>query len=434
MEVKIEDHEQFQKKVEVKVPYEELSDKIDAKYQQYKKTVQLEGFRRGKVPLSLLKKVYGKQIETETAEDAIPEFLQKAIDQEKIKYYDMVSINDVAFSAEEGLSFAAIVKVEPDIELRQYKDLELEKIVYQVSDEDVEEALENIREQYATMNNVEDGAQAGHFIIADLQKTDALGHPLVGEKFDNRYLQLQTDNEDDEVVKQLLGVKPGEMRQIALSKKESEEGAEEQDYFSVSVKEIKEKKLPELDDDFAKDVGEDSLEDLKKTLRERLENNAVERDNENFQEVVIDKIIKNNPIDIPEFMVEGYLDALIKNFKERNQEQFDEQEIRQNYRAEAVRNLKWMMIRDKIIELEDIKVEDSEIDDHIEDLAKKAGKDAPQVRREYRSDKMRRQLKQEIFHKKTLDVIINNAKVVEKSMTREDLIKQSEITENISAV
>ena len=433
MEVKVADHEDFKKKVEIKVPYEELSDKINAKFQQYKKTIQLEGFRKGKVPLNLIKKVYGKQIEAEAIEDAIPEVLQKAIDQEKIKYFDIESVKDVNFNEENGLTFNAIVRVEPEIELTKYKGLKFEKRVYQVSDAEVEEALENLREQYATMDNVEDEAKEGHFIVADLQKTDESGHPLIGEKYDNRYLQLRTKEDDDEVTEQLLGIKPGETRQIKVQAPENAEGEADFDYFSVTVKEIKEKKLPELDDDFAKDVGEESLESLTKKVREQLEKQAADNDNNHFEEIVIDKLVKENPFELPDFIVDSYVDDVAKEIKSRNPQEGSEEDIKKEIRSEAIRNLRWWMIRDKISEMEDLKVEDKEIDDHIEEIAKKAGREAPKIRREYRTDKMRRQLRQELLHKKVIDAIINNSKVVEKIVTLEDLRKQAEIAETIAA-
>ncbi|OQX88871.1 trigger factor [candidate division KSB1 bacterium 4484_87] len=433
MEVKVADHEDFKKKVEIKVPYEELSDKINAKFQQYKKTIQLEGFRKGKVPLNLIKKVYGKQIEAEAIEDAIPEVLQKAIDQEKIKYFDIESVKDVNFNEENGLTFNAIVRVEPEIELTKYKGLKFEKRVYQVSDAEVEEALENLREQYATMDNVEDEAKEGHFIVADLQKTDESGHPLIGEKYDNRYLQLRTKEDDDEVTEQLLGIKPGETRQIKVQAPENAEGEADFDYFSVTVKEIKEKKLPELDDEFAKDVGEESLESLTKKVREQLEKQAADNDNNHFEEIVIDKLVKENPFELPDFIVDSYVDDVAKEIKSRNPQEGSEEDIKKEIRSEAIRNLRWWMIRDKISEMEDLKVEDKEIDDHIEEIAKKAGREAPKIRREYRTDKMRRQLRQELLHKKVIDAIINNSKVVEKIVTLEDLRKQAEIAETIAA-
>jgi len=433
LEVKVADHEDFKKKVEIKVPYEELSDKINAKFQQYKKTIQLEGFRKGKVPLNLIKKVYGKQIEAEAIEDAIPEVLQKAIDQEKIKYFDIESVKDVNFNEENGLTFNAIVRVEPEIELTKYKGLKFEKRVYQVSDAEVEEALENLREQYATMDNVEDEAKEGHFIVADLQKTDESGHPLIGEKYDNRYLQLRTKEDDDEVTEQLLGIKPGETRQIKVQAPENAEGEADFDYFSVTVKEIKEKKLPELDDEFAKDVGEESLESLTKKVREQLEKQAADNDNNHFEEIVIDKLVKENPFELPDFIVDSYVDDVAKEIKSRNPQEGSEEDIKKEIRSEAIRNLRWWMIRDKISEMEDLKVEDKEIDDHIEEIAKKAGREAPKIRREYRTDKMRRQLRQELLHKKVIDAIINNSKVVEKIVTLEDLRKQAEIAETIAA-
>lgn len=430
MEVKVVDKENHEKEIEVKVPYERLAGRLESAYKKYKKSVQIEGFRKGKVPIQILKKIYGKAIEAEVIDDALPEILQEAIDQEKVKFYDLVKVTDVDFKEGTGLSFKALIKVEPEIELTKYKGFEFEKEVYQVGDEDVDAAIKNLQERSATMVNVEDEAKDGHFLIADLQKTDEAGHPLIGEKYENQYLRLDLKNEEDEVSQQLKGVKAGETRRIHVQI-QGEDETPKTEYFLVTVKEIKEKQLPEIDDEFAKDLGEGTLDALKKRIKDDIKSSAADEDEEKFETHVIDKLVKENPIELPEFMVEGYLDRLIESLRKNSKEQIDEENLRNELRADAIRNLKWLMIRDKIAELENLKVEDSELDAYIEDKLKSAGREAPKLKRELRNPENRNRLRTELLQKKVIDLIVANSTVKEKIITREDLKKQEELAQQL---
>ena len=432
MDVKVTDHAQWEKNIEVKVTYEELTPKFDEAYKKYKKSIQLEGFRKGKVPLGLIKKVFGAQIENEVAEDSISEYLQEAINQNKIRFHDLVKIDKFEYNREDGLSFSAIIRVEPDIELTQYKGLEVEKKVYKITDDDLNDALENLREQHATMSNVEGEAQEGHFIVADLQKTDETGHPLIGERYENQYLRLEPSSLEEGIISQLVGIKSGEKRQISIATPQ-EAGETPQDaYYSVTVKEIKEKKLPELDDEFAKDIGNyENLDLLKEDLQRRLEDQVKSSDEQQFKNTLMDAVVKANPIDLPEFMIESYLNALIKNVRNNNKQEIDEEEIREKYRADAVWNLKWMLIRDKIAELENIKVDDKEIDEYVEKLAQDAGENAPQIRKRYRDQRNREKLVFDLIEDKIVNFVAEHARINEKEVTYQDLKKMQEISESI---
>jgi trigger factor len=426
LEVNITDHTEYEKQIEVNVPYEDLKPKIEDSYNKYKKTIQLEGFRKGKVPMSLIKKVFGAKIEKEVAENSVSDYLQDIIEEHKIKFHNLEKVESLEFNREEGLKFKAIVKVEPEIELKKYKGLSVEKEIYEVTDDDINLSLENLRERHATMNNFDEEAKEGHYIVADLQKTDGAGHPLIGEKYENRYFQIGGENVDDTITNQLMGAKAGDKRQITLPSSENEESKEE--FYSVDVKEVKEKIIPELDDDFAKDVGDyENLDQLKEMIRDNIKKQSQAGDKQKFHNELIDQIIKNNPIDLPDFMIEDFLNSFVKNIKNERQENVDEKELQERYRADAVWNLKWMHIRDKISEIEEIKMEDSDVDDHIENLVKNAGDEAIKVRKFYRDKKNRERVTRELFDQKVVDFITENSKIKEKTVNYETLKKAQEL-------
>jgi len=426
LEVNITDYAEYEKQIEVEVPYENLKPKFEDSYNKYKKTIQLEGFRKGKVPLGLIKKVFGAKIEQEVAENSVSDYLQDIIKEHKIKFHNLEKVESLEFNRDEGLKFKAIVKVEPEITLKKYKGLAVEKEIYEVTSDDINLSLENLREQHATMNNIDDEAKEGHYIVADLQKTDGAGHPLIGEKFENRYFQIGDENVDENITNQLMGAKAGDKRQITIPTPESEETNEE--FYSVDVKEVKEKIVPELDDDFAKDVGDyENLDQLKEMIRDNIEKQSQVGDKQKFHNELIDQVIKSNPIDLPDFMIEDFLNAFVKNMKNEQQENVDEKELQERYRADAVWNLKWILIRDKISEIEEIKIEDTDVENHIENLVKSAGAEAIKVRKFYRDKKNRERITRELFDQKIVDFITENSKIKEKTVTYEKLKKAQEL-------
>ncbi|MCI0496347.1 trigger factor [candidate division KSB1 bacterium] len=428
MEVNIAEQGKWERIVEVAVPNEELVPKFNETYATYKKSLQLEGFRKGKVPVDLIKKLFGTKIEKEVAEKSIPDFLEEVVKQHHVKLYDVSKIEKWDYSREAGLSFKAIIKIEPEVVLDKYKDLKIEREIYQISDEDLNEAIDHLREQHATMTTIDGEAQRGHYIVADIQQVDLSGVPLVGHKYENRYFQLGGEQADEEFITQLLGIKSGESRRIRLHAPNPDGGEAKDEYFSVTIKEVKEKKLPELDDEFAKDVGNfKDLEDLTKGIRLALENQAEEDTRQKLDNRVVDEVIKNNPIDLPDFMIDNFLNAFVDNIKKENPKEVDEKEVRDRYRADAIWGLKWRMIKDKISELEKIEVAETEINDYIETLAKRSGKNAPVVRSNYRNAKKRDQLRYQIQEKKVIDLLLQNAQISENTTTFQDRKKAQEL-------
>lgn len=428
MEVNISEQGKWERVVEVTVPYEELLPKFNETYLTYKKSIQLEGFRKGKVPVDLIKKLFGLKIEKETAEKAVPDYLEEAVKKHQVKLYDISSIDTFEYTRENGLKFKATVKIEPEVVVDKFKELVVEKEIYRITDDDVNEAIENVREQQATMTNIDGPAQSGHYVVADIQQTDATGVPIIGQKFDNRYFLLGGEEVDKEFVDQLLGAKAGDIRQIVLHTPNPKSENEQHEYYSIAVKEVKEKKLPEIDDELAKDVGNfENLAALQKTIRENLERHTEHNTQHELDDRIIDEVIKNNPIELPDFMVENFLNSLLENMKKESREKLDETEIRERYRVDAIHNLKWRMIRDKISELEKIEVAESEINDFIETLAKQSGKNAPVIRSNYRNSKKRDQVRFQLLEKKVIDLLIKHAIVSDKVVTYQDRKKSPQL-------
>jgi len=430
LDINISNQSNWEKVIEVSLPFSELEPDLEKAFQESKKKIRLEGFRKGKVPLQLIKKLFGKEIEAQMVEDKVPAILDDIREQYHLKLISPAKIDDFKFSKEEGLKFKAMIEVVPEIELQQYKGLALERMTYQIGDEDVAEALVKMQNDYAVMTNVDEEAKVGHFLIVDFQKIDKTGVPIVGEKFENKMIHLtdEDSNGRKELSDQLTGIKQGETRQVRLTTKVA--GKENQiDYFDVTVKEIKAKKLPELDDEFAKDVGGfENLEVLKNRMKAELEFKYKEDYEGMFSQQVIDELVKMNQFDLPEPMIKNYLDSLIEKVKEDHKDQhLDEKKMREDYRGLAIRTLKWIMIKDKLCELESIKVEESDIDDFIEKVAATNEANRAKIINYYRQKDKREQLHDELVEGKVIHFIKNHAQITENTVTRKDLDKKSKI-------
>ncbi len=431
MDVTINEKSNWEKEVEVALSTAELEPDFAKAYKDYKKRIRLEGFRQGKVPLDLIKKLYGKEIEAHVAEEKIPDILDEINVEHNFKLISPAKIQDFSYDNENGLKFKALLEHVPEIELDQYKELSLEKENYEVSVEDVNETLKNMQEQQATMNTIEEEAQSDHFIVADLQKIDATGVPIIGQKFENRFFQLthsEKEEDDNQLTDQLIGVKAGDTRKIQL-KIENQQNQEQIDHYEVSVKEVKEKILPQINDEFAKDAGDyENLDDLKSKLTDDLKTRFAEDNDYIFRQKIIDELVKVNTFELPEPMIKNYLQAVIKKAKEDSKGQrVDENKIRNEHRSEAIRQFKWILIRDKMSELENIKVEEKEIDDYIEDLIKKNENSRMKITNYYRNAENRKRLETDLLEKKITQFVADHSEITETSVNRENLEKKSNI-------
>lgn len=431
MDVNIIDKSNWQKTIEVKLAIAELEPDFEKAYREHKKNITIGGFRKGKVPVDLIKRIFGKEIQAKVVEKKIPDIIVEISKEHKFDPITSPKIEDFSFTAEDGLKFTVFLEIVPQIEVQNYKGLSLEKEVYEVGPEDLQDALEDLREQHAIMTNIEGEAKIGHYIIADVQKLDRTGVPIIGEKYENRFFQLtETDNgKENELTKQLLGLKVGDNRQIKLTVLNRQNQQPMLEDYSITIKEINEKTLPTIDDEFAKDVGDfEALTDLNAKLKEDLEHQIKEDSEQIFAEKVIDELVKSTVFEVPEPMISNYLDLVIEKMKEDpKNKNFDEHQFRQNYRADTIRRIKWTMIRERLCELENIQVIDSEVDSYIENLTNKDVKNRLQIINYYHQKEKKNQLRDELLDRKIVHFIAEHAEIKEKHISRKDIVNQSKI-------
>jgi len=364
LDVKVIPAEKWKRYIEVTVPAEEVETEFAAALRRYQKQAQIHGFRKGKAPSHLVKQIYGGAIRQETIEEMVPKILSAAREKNGLKTVGPVDVEEVKYDEKDGLSFRASVEVAPEIELRQYKGLEFERTIYDVEDQDVEETLEGLREQRATLRVLDDGeAQAGHLVLADLQKVDAAGFAIIGDKFENQRLLVAAD---DEFTKPLLGAKVGDSRRASFTERQPDGTmAEKPSHFQITVKEITEKILPPLDNAFMAEYGKfQTADELKQDLRRHLEKRAEQRSRENLQHEIIDELIKVNSFELPEAMAESYAEKFFANVKA----QFaglSEEALKHESRATAFRRLRWEFLRERIAGVEKIEVNDDEMRGHL---------------------------------------------------------------------
>ena len=424
MESKVTARGNFERVVEVDVPEQELTPHFEQVYRRYRKGVRLEGFRKGKVPLDLIKKLYGDVIKSEAIDDVVQSVFKEVRQKEDLHPVAPAKLEDVQYDEEKGLQFKAVVEVVPEVKLASYKNLTIERELYQVDEEDVTEALDEMRERMAVMELVDGEALENHFVVADFQQIDSTGVPLLGRKFEDRLIQLTSEDNTSELSDQLVGSRAGETRRVVLQVDENE-GEPEEEFYQVLVKEVKAKKLPDLDDELAKDTGKfETLSDLKQDIKENLIKQADAGAKRHGRQLLIDELLKKNALELPESMVANYLDAVVEEARKDSRLTTDEETFRSQYRASAVRTIKWELFKEKLAELEAVSVSDADKDDFIARVSQDRGVDEKAIRKSLKKKDAMRHFEEDILEQKVLDLLESYAKIKDSKVTKRDIEKR----------
>jgi trigger factor len=429
LQVDIQDKGRWQKQITITFPSEVVAPKLEQAYTQYQKRVTLQGFRKGKVPRSLLRDMFGKEIESAVFEDLVSEAYPGIIEQYGIKAVGSGRITETAYDPSAGLTVTLVVDVEPEIKVERYKGLTVEHEVYQVGEEDVDEMLEKIRHDNAMITAVEGGAKLGHIVTIDVQRLDRTGVPILGERYEDRRIELREAPATDEHAafsRQLLGAQVGEKRRVRLVRsappaRPNEPPRQTEDHFEVTVKEILQKELPDIDDDLAKDVGEfESLKELRNYIRQQLTQHYAEEAQDQLRRRLMDEVIKANNFDAPAHMVEAYLEGLIEIARKESTRRVDEKALRERLRPDAIWWVKWELIRDQIAKQEGIEVSDEEVEQAIAAMQERAKEQTGADRMSRVDERMRRRVKRSLLEERVLNVIARHAKIKERKVKHKE--------------
>lgn len=424
MEYTVRECENWRREVDVKLPADQVAPKLEEAHHRYQQGVKLEGFRKGKIPMNLVKRMFGKKIEDEVFGAFIQESYSQIRQENDFKVISHAEVTEMKYDADEGLSFTIFFDVHPEFTVEGYKGLEIEKEVYEVTSEDVDEYLESLRQDNAMVYTVEEAAQLGHLLNVNLQQLDRTGVPIIGKKYDDRVIELK--DADDVLTRQLLGVKAGDERKIRLPVESKStiadhgEPREREEIYSIQVNSVTERRVPELDDELAKDLGDfNTLAQLREQLQKQLQYEAQFASNKNFLRNLADEIIKNTKLDVPQSMLDRYINAIVDGVKKDNRPKADEEAIRKEARSHAIRNIKWYLIRDKLAQQENLVVTNAEVDEALNRLSSSGKEGAERARKYEQSKEEMDHFIGELLEQKVLNFLARNAKVKEKLIKKE---------------
>ena len=428
----MEELSSVKKKLSFEIPWNEVKNELDTVYKEVGKKAKIKGFRQGKIPRKVLETHFKEHAETETINNIINKYYWQTLEEKKIIALSRPDINQEGL---EGLkentkfSFSASFETEPDFEPKGYKGMELEKEIISVTAADMEKKINEIRQMFATMEEVveERPVQKGDFVLIDFAGTFN-GESPQELKSDNYFLEIGSQRFIPGFEEQLIGMKKEETKKIKVVFPEDyheKKFAGKEVAFEVTMKSLKEKKIPEFNEDFIKNFDKyNSLEDLKNDIQKSLEEESQRMSEVNLQNRITELLLNENNFEAPPSLIERQIFYMMADTQRRmTSAGMDEKnaldlsfKMHDKFKDDAAKAVKSFLLLKKIAQKESIVVEDSDAEKHIEELAAKYGKDCELLKKAYENEEKKENLKVELVQKKVFDFIEQNAniKITEK--------------------
>jgi trigger factor len=424
-------------RLDVEVPPEAVREGVEAKVRELGRKVRVPGFRPGKAPRRVIENHLGRDyIYYEALQERLPTWYSEAVVETDLRPIDRPEIHiDEPLDEQEGFKFSATVAVRPEAAIGGYKGLEVPKEEAGVADEQVDEQLEQMRGQFATLAAVEDRpVREGDFAIIDFKGERMAGGPLEGAEAEDYMLEVGRGELLPDFEESLIGMKAGERKQFGVTfpMDYAEESLRGQSVlFRVHVKEIKERELPPLDDEFAKEASEfETLEELRAAVREQLEGAEQRRVEGEFRTRVLDAATNEAEVEVPEVMVDEKVEEMLGGFERSLRSQglepgqyyqlagTSEEEIRDRVRPDAADTVKKELVLDAVATAEGIEAAEEQVMHEISHLAEDSDREPEEIAQTMRKNGTYALLEEEIARAKALDFLVENA--VPAPMPEED--------------
>ncbi len=441
MNITVEELSSIKKKLVVEIAADLVSSEIEKAYLKIAKTVTVKGFRKGKVPRRLLEQQYAPRMENDVVGSLINDSLYKAMVEKKVNPVSQPQIVESAkLAAGQPFVYEAEVEIRPEVVAKDYTGLKLEKEKFEFDESVIEERLSQLTESRSSLEvTSRKKSREGDTVIIDFEGF------IDGSVFENgtakdHQLELGTGSFIPGFEEQIIGMKREEEREVEVSFPENygaKELAGKPAKFKVVLNEIKEKVAPTLNDDLAKEVGFDSLKELKTRIREDSMREQTDRVGNQMQEQMMDLLVAANSFEVPEGMIQSQLDHLKQNFTQRLKSQgmslemlgMNDEGFAAAYREMADKQVRGELILDAIANQEEIKVEDSEVEVKIEELAKQSNAEVEQVKSYFANPQAKEGLVGQILQEKVVAFIVDKAVVTEVEPKQEEAAAETVATE-----
>ena len=449
MQITINEVGGLTKKLKIVLPKEEVSKELDAGFQKVKNEAKIKGFRRGKVPRHILETTYGQQVRAEVAEKLVQETYFDAVEKEKLDVVAHPEIKSPVFEEDGSFSYEAEVDTRPQFELKQYNGLEIEKEEIAVSDEEIDSEIERMRKETAPLRSVEDrAAQVNDIAIVDFDGFHN-GEKLEQVHGENVNIDIGTGRHGEEFENKLVGMKKGEESSLEVDFDADSPNpvmAGKKVEFKINVKDIKERVLPDLDDEFAKDMGDEfvTFDALRTHVSEQIfakKDTALAGD---LLDRIMHKLVEANEFEVPSRLVQYEINDYIKQTEESlkrggltlESAGINRAEAEERYRETAEKRVRGDFILKKIAEVEDIKVVEEDMNNGFARIAKQYNMTVPEVQGYFKNRDDMLPFIGEILNEKILNFLVQESTFIpmateeEKQTSGSKVVKTEDNTEN----
>jgi trigger factor len=417
MEISITDLNEVEKEMMIDVPAEELVPHFDQALKRNLPQIEIKGFRKGKAPLDLIKKIYGESIEYNSLDTVASDVYKKIVKERNINPIGEPVLTDIDYKRGEKLTFKIKYEIKPVVEVKDYKDIVVEKITHKVTDNEIENEILRLRKSNSAMTEAETATDDEHVITADMQELDESGSPLIGKKTPNMRLYLASETIYQQIKEALLGCSVGVTKRVAIETKQQD--SKQINHLEFKVKKIEKVNVPDFDDAFIKKITKEkvtTVEDFRKHLRDDLETYWKERSERKLMDDIVGEIVRRHEITVPESIVKGVTDSLVEELTNRYPNKklpagFNEKEFREKNRSYAIFQAKWYLIRERIIEVEGLKIDEAAFDRLAETEAPKTGIDKERLLTFYKSSNA---VKDRMLSEKLTAFLKEHSKITEK--------------------
>ena len=411
--------EKSQVALTIEVGAAEFEAAVEKAYQKMRRKINMPGFRPGKAPRKMIERMYGAEVFFEEAINiAFPEAYEAAVEQEKLQVVGYPAVEMVGEVTKDGFTFKATAPVYPEVTLGEYKGLKAEKSEVKVTAADVDERLKTLADRNTRLVSVDREAKSGDTAVIDFEGF-LNGKPFEGGKGENHNLELGSGSFVPGFEDQVIGMKAGEEKDINITFPENyhEDLAGKAVVFKVKVHEVKEKEVPAMDDEFAKDVSEfDTLKDLKADLKKKITEERQKDADRVFEENLMNQVAENITADIPDVMVENQARQYLDNFKAQISRQFpyeeykkmtgmDDEKLLADAKEPALRQVKMDLAVAAIIKAENIEASDEDVEAEYKKMAEQFGMDVDMVKKYL----VKEQVQDQLLSQKAVAVVVDSA-------------------------
>lgn len=411
----------YEYELKVTVPAAVMTDKITTAIEEISRKANLPGFRPGHIPRKVIAQRFGNTITSDAVSDTLQDAYREALSQSDLDSVSPGEMTDIQYEQGNPLTFTVKIEVAPEFTLPDLKEISVELLQPSVEEDDLSESLDGLRESHAVLTPIEEPAGRDCVVTADLQELDKSGLPIVGRIRRDLELDLSRINLGEEFISKIVGLSADQTARIELPASASGEGEKSVTRYEVTVKNVRRKELPLLDDDFARMVNPrlNSLEDLRQDLKKYLEARAAHEARERMFRTVVDILLRKVEFPVPPRMLEGYLDRLIEDGNRNRKKKADEDEIKrfkEEYHAQAVWNLRWYLLRKRIIADRMLEVTDEEYAAETENLARMDGKSSAEFRKKLTEEQADR-IREDLLERKVLALIHSEVQTIPRPVS-----------------